>query len=114
MADSPPPLDNVDIDDAEEAEASEEPSYKPEEPSSKPEPEPDEEPLFAETEPEVPKVEQQPEPFTTFPAPTLEATAVEESPEPVVKPKGVESATSKPLDLFGEDEDKMEDEVWLG
>lgn len=121
MADSPPPLDDVDFKSEEEVEVSGEPSEK-----AKPEPEAvEEEPLFAEMEkPEEPKKEEpkeeepvEAEHITIIPAPTLEATAVEESPEPepVVKPK-VESAPapSKPLDedLFGEDENKTEEEVW--
>lgn len=100
MADSPPPLDDVEI--SQEEEKSEEPLFKPD-----PEPEA-EEPLFADMEQPEEKtvVIEQPEPV---PAPTLEATAAD--PEPP-KPKREEpAATSKSLDLFADEEDKMEAEV---
>lgn len=106
MDESPPPLDDVDIRQGEEPEG-EEPEAS-EQPSSK-----EEEPLFAEMEqPKTEEEEQEdqqvtppePEPSSSIPAPTLEATAAEEPPKPVVKdpPSMVESASSKPLDLFGE------------
>lgn len=109
MADSPPPLDDVEINGEEEEEKEEDTTLRPD-----PEPQPEEEPLFAETEQPVEKkvVVEQPEPVvTSFPAPTLEATAaVEGSPEPVVKPttssKEVEPpAATKTLDLFADDEE---------
>ena len=107
MAESPPPLDEVDIEQEEEEEVAKAPEPEPEE----------EEPLFAdmekpeETVPEPKPKEVDPEPDpepAAFSAPTLEATAAEESPVPVVKAKVEEPKT---LDLFGEDEDKMEAEV---
>lgn len=101
MADSPPPLDDVEI--SQEEEKSEEPLFKPD-----PEPEAEEAPLFADMEQPEEKtvVIEQPEPV---PAPTLEATAAD--PEPP-KPKREEpAATSKSLDLFADEEDKMEAEV---
>lgn len=104
MADSPPPLDDVEINQEEE---------DVQEPPSQPEPLKEEEPLFADMEEEQEQQQPEPEPEPEpepLPPPTLEATAAEEPPaKPVVKdtPSLVESAASKPLDLFGEEE-KME------
>ena len=99
MADSPPPLDDVEISQEEEKDV--EPILEPD-----PEPEPpEEEPLFADMD-----KPEEPEPITSFPAPTLEATAAEpEAPKPkeVVEPP----AASKTLDLFEDEEDKVEAEV---
>ncbi len=115
MADSPPPLDDVEFD--QEEEVGEEPAgnLEPEEVGGDREPlikpESEEKPLFAEME-QPPEETKSPEPITTFPAPTatLETTAAEESPEPepvMMKPspKLVEAASSRPLDLFEDEED---------
>lgn len=103
MSDSPPPLDDVEIKGDEDLKGQEE--QEDQNPISQPESPKEEEPLFAEMEKPG---EPEPEPeLSSFEPPTLEATAAEEPPaKPVVKdtPSLVEAATSKPLDLFGDEE----------
>ena len=115
MADSPPPLDDVEINQESEDEAPSTVTSKEPDPPLSEEP-----PLFAETEePEDPGIpvdfeeeKEEPEvPSITVPPPTLEATAAEEVSEPAEEIGGstlVESAATKPLDLFKDYEKETE------
>lgn len=101
MADSPPPLDNVEISQEEEEIGEKDEVCQ----------DSSDEPLFAETASEVvtEKPKEQEEPKASLPAPTLETTAAVEEPAVPATQDLVESASSKPLDLFGDDQ--MEAEV---
>lgn len=103
MADSPPPLDDVDI-PQEEGERGEEEEVC-HDSSDK-----EEEPLFAETassEVVAEKPKEQEEPKASLPAPTLETT--EEPAVPATQDLVETASSTKPLDLFGDDQ--MEAEV---
>ena len=93
MADSPPPLDDVEIAQKEE-EVCQDSSER------------EDEPLFGETLPPEVVTEEQEEPKASLPAPTLETT---EEPAVPASQDLVETASSKPMDLFGDDQ--MEAEV---
>ncbi len=121
MADSPPPMDDIDIMQDEEKPLFADMEKPEEDPAVKEDTEEEEE------DPELPE-EHAPQPAlaattplgpTSVPAPTLEPTVVEEeSPEPVKKesPNLVESASTKPSDLFADEEDIEPEEkkvCWL-
>ena len=100
MDESPPPMDDVPIGSDQDEDGDELFGDK------------KEEPLFADTE-EPPQEEEKPEVEPTpvaaaVPPPTLETSAVEESPKPV-KRDTVE--TAKPMDLFGEESREPEEQV---
>lgn len=122
MADSPPPLDDVEINQEEEEEEKPAKTTAEESDQDEPEVEPEvepEPPLFAESlQPESSgdKQEEQKqeekkdvkeediEKISFMPPPTLEATAAEESaPEPVSKGEASVPAQPKVMDLFEED-----------
>ena len=100
MEDSPPPMDEVDMGSEKEDDDGDDLFGK------------KDDPLVADTladvQAETKEEEKPPEPAASaapIPAPTLEATAAEESPKPVKKDT-VE--TAKPLDLFGDDNAESE------